>query len=736
MSALTDLIYRLKNLSNNRNRESDIAASINQLNRVAEETGRVVNTLTNLVGNRNKVHAVTPVDWVEFRLVTDFGGDMYGVTSAADAVIKKCTPSGVVTTFGTPLPVGTVSCIKFISDKVLLVEVNNGGSFPLYRSTDAGATWDLVYAPPMTSSKMLTDRSIEIAHIGGSKVLLYGTYNVNGSRTAGAANDGVYLLKSTDFGATWSEVTRWNTDGAVRNVRHIHCVKQDPDSGRIFVCTGDSNAESAIYSWDGVATWPVNINPANLPQSAGLMCKTGTQAHRAVDLAFDNDKLYWLPDVNSGSANNEAYTGIFSHSVDFTKDDMTRVAAAGSNLKGNAGWLSCRHSDGTIYFCTGVDSVNSGYMHSAIIASNFDKTEWKAVAAYRSINNEQIAPFGFCAINDKFYLSCSKGSGKTDENMAVFEKSENLFMGEFKKSYVLDTIHPVFWVDSVNGSNSNNGRKPSSAFASIDYAVGGDRATYGASVCVLDAETVYTGANIQPKFNANAKSGDPVEFMYLCGYGATKTKLTVPATSSATAIFQLTTNANNALFGLKDMSIAAGKSLRYFDCFGANTKLNLVRCIAGDVVNGTGLIRAESSAVNVLSSLLSPATVLAITASSGASSFSFSAERMASIGGSDILRYTTTGVSNSVDLLDCVFSGFSSNVIDSVAGDFSSFKANGLTISSSVSGAAAISGAATGWNGKVWNSTVGCPTGVDAAFAGDVVFNASPVSIDVLKYVF
>jgi len=700
------------------------------------EVAASVNALIDAVEKRNKVHAVTPVDWHEFRLITEFGGNMYGVTSAADTEVKKCTPAGVITTFGAALPVGTVSCIKFINAATLLVEVNNGGSFPLYRSVDSGATWSLVYTPPMTASKMLTDRSIEVATIGGSQVILYGTYNVNGSRVAGSTNDGVYLLKSTDAGATWSQVTRWNTDGSVRNTRHIHCVKQDPVSGRIFVCTGDSNAESAIYSWDGVASWAVNVSPANLTQSLGLRCKTGTQSHRAVDLAFDGDKMYWMPDANSGLANNEAYTGIFSHSTDFTKNDITRVSATGSNLKGNAGWLSCRHSDGTIYFCTGVDTVSSGFMHSAIIASNLDKTEWKAVAAYRSINNEQIAPFGFCAINNKFYLSCSKGSGKTDENMAVFEKSENLFMGEFKKSYVLDTIHPVFWVDSVSGSNSNNGRKPSAAFASIDYAVSGDRGTYGASVVVVDAETVYSGANIQPKFNSNAKSGDPTEHMYLCGSGATKTKLTVPADGSANATFQMTTNGNSVVFGLKDMSISADKSLRYFDLLGANTKLSLVRCVAADVINGTGFIRSESASVSVLSSVIAPATVLAISASSGSSSFSFAAEKMAVIGGSDVLRYTTTGTSHTADLLDCAFTGFSSNAIDLTAGDFSSFKANGLTISSSVSGAAALAGAGTGWNGKIWNSSLGCSAGVDAAFAGDVINTTSLVNVNISDYVY
>ena len=87
----------------------------------------------------------------------------------------------------------------------------------------------------------------------------------------------VNLLKSTDDGQSWETIH------SLQHIRHIHCVQYDPFSGRIWMGTGDRDAESSIsFSADAGKTW--------------TEIGSGDQMFRAVSLLFTEKHVYWGSD--------------------------------------------------------------------------------------------------------------------------------------------------------------------------------------------------------------------------------------------------------------------------------------------------------------------------------------------------------------------------------------------------------------------------------------------------------
>jgi len=88
----------------------------------------------------------------------------------------------------------------------------------------------------------------------------------------------VNLLTSTDDGQSWETIH------SLRHIRHIHCVQYDPFSGRIWMGTGDRDAESSIsFSADEGKTW--------------TEIGSGDQMFRAVSLLFTEEHVYWGSDA-------------------------------------------------------------------------------------------------------------------------------------------------------------------------------------------------------------------------------------------------------------------------------------------------------------------------------------------------------------------------------------------------------------------------------------------------------
>jgi len=100
----------------------------------------------------------------------------------------------------------------------------------------------------------------------------YGEYRSNPERSA------VKIYKLRAENEVWEEV--WRFEG----VRHIHGVMRDPYSGAIWVTTGDTNKEAAI--------WRTHDDFNTLEKITG-----GTQQQRAVQLLFTPSYVYFGSDT-------------------------------------------------------------------------------------------------------------------------------------------------------------------------------------------------------------------------------------------------------------------------------------------------------------------------------------------------------------------------------------------------------------------------------------------------------
>lgn len=132
---------------------------------------------------------------------------------------------------------------------------------PLYRSTDAGATWQACLDVPVW--RMDED---DAGH------LYAGNYTKDAEHVA-------TLYKSTDAGATWTPVF---TDEANQ---HIHTVRWDGLSQGLYIAFGDAQTRGQAYSDDHGETCQIL---ARGPQEGDT------------DVAFTQDFVLWCTDDGSG----------------------------------------------------------------------------------------------------------------------------------------------------------------------------------------------------------------------------------------------------------------------------------------------------------------------------------------------------------------------------------------------------------------------------------------------------
>ena len=94
----------------------------------------------------------------------------------------------------------------------------------------------------------------------------------------------VKIYKSENFGKTWDIAYVFPPE----KIQHIHSLQQDPYSGNLWICAGDSDKESMIgWSEDNFGT----IIPIG----------TGSQIWCACQLVFTDKKVYWGTDSSKES---------------------------------------------------------------------------------------------------------------------------------------------------------------------------------------------------------------------------------------------------------------------------------------------------------------------------------------------------------------------------------------------------------------------------------------------------
>ena len=198
-------------------------------------------------------------------LAVDRGGTAYGVNLAAsDTELWSSADGRAWLKRGATADGASFWMLQPLSDGTLLADLATGSGHAIARSTDRGATWTEVL--PLGAYRSLTPHSF--AEFDGAAYFL--EYQVF---TAG--NAVIRLWRSLDGGATW----------AVRRLfqghRHGHGLIADPARHALWAFFGDTDLQSGVYrSTDGGATWiPIvagsqdgDIVDATLLPDGSLLC--------------------------------------------------------------------------------------------------------------------------------------------------------------------------------------------------------------------------------------------------------------------------------------------------------------------------------------------------------------------------------------------------------------------------------------------------------------------------------
>lgn len=204
-------------------------------------------------------------------------------------------------------------------------------------------------------------------------IIVYAEYSAEGKETL--------LYRSVDDGITWS-IARRGTD-----IRHWHSVQCDPYTGYFWACSGDSGMQNRIVvSTDGGVTWQTKTE--------------GTQADRAVGLAFTRDFIYWGMD-DTGSP--KIYK---ANKNNFTKIELAAVPG-GSSVLGVA-----KAVDGSIIFWTRTEPTN---------------IEQKDYANFFIMSNDKIKFIQNFDVQPNLYGGFTWGSS-VDENNRWFVYGSNTVM--------------------------------------------------------------------------------------------------------------------------------------------------------------------------------------------------------------------------------------------------------------------------------------------------------------------
>lgn len=230
-------------------------------------------------------------------------------------------------------PSGISSLLVLRSDTVLAYCAPH-----IYRSNDHCVTFEIVHTLRQDPEPKRVHRNWCEDAAGAVYYGEYGLRRLADSRVVGSRDDG----------RTWQTIYTFPCAPASNSVRHIHAVQFDEYSGRIWVATGDKDAECRIGYLDS--------------DSRFITIGTGGQQWRTCTLLFTKDYVFWGADAPGGPC------GVFRWSR--SDRQLQKVA----DLHGPV-LFSQLLGDGTLVVSTEIEGLGSGYV--AVWFSR-DGTHWES----------------------------------------------------------------------------------------------------------------------------------------------------------------------------------------------------------------------------------------------------------------------------------------------------------------------------------------------------------------------
>ena len=417
--------------------------------------------------------------------------------------------------------------------KFYLVETTATDQYSIYRSDfTSDADWaagtftkvlDLgdYNGSPITAVSLLHDGFVETEVNGVKKIYLY-EYNVNGSRTLGGANDPVRILESADDGATFTSIFTFNTTG--HQVKHGHCVAQNPRTKQIIFGAGDSgdpgtaNAGQSLICWDGISPFPPNNTPPeDFDNFNGFNSVANLAQTRTLSILFDDlGDFYTATDATSAGASG----GIWQWASDLsysTQLDNQVLAFSNKTM-----WYGTQ-KDGVHYWTDDVGNAtvaSDGAYKIYASSTPSDPGSYKIIAEITVeesttnpgfVKNSSVLAIFFAG--EKLVLSAPSVPGKSYNNTVIVDVTEEDWKDQ------VDILAPAFYIDPINGSNSNDGWFPGSPWLTLRKALTATGAplkatvTHGSSINIINSgaltDTNFINLNFDGYDNSPAAGSGP-----------------------------------------------------------------------------------------------------------------------------------------------------------------------------------------------------------------------------------
>jgi hypothetical protein len=436
--------------------------------------------------------------------------------------------------------------------------------FCLLKSSDGGLTFKRVYifgegngpgmgnSPSVRLLRGILELKRDVPGGGGKGTLYFGEYNINQNRVAGSVNDRVRIMKSVDNGDTWTKIMEWNTNG-INQVGHIHAMQQDPYTGEIYICTGDSFLKAGLIKWDGTSPWIDNATLPTLRSMSGFSVLTGAQRYRVTDVLFDQNSFYTFADTQKPNNLNGTESGIWKGSKDFSSYRRVNNNVYGYDPM-HIGWFGERM--GNTFIFTTSREVEGTYKWKKLNLQVYTSTDGENWYVSGELRMRDMSPdttikyiTNIFVLNSRIYIDCLGGSGHYSTIQCELSR----------KWRVTDDpviLHPVYFVGKWNskGNDSNSGANPDAPKATLKNILEGSKIPAGARVRI-SAGTFMEG-NISPDCSSTFIQGSGN--ILIEGKGMDSTfivRSSAPGDASGMKIDRLKTRSGkNSPFTLKDLS--------------------------------------------------------------------------------------------------------------------------------------------------------------------------------------
>jgi hypothetical protein len=469
---------------------------------------------------------------------------MYG---GIGSVVKKIDAIGTVTTagqydFGAGKTIQCVWTTPTAGKIFILVKTTATSLYDLYLSNDGGATLQNSNNPVLSigdeggahiADVYALHRGFTTATIGGVTTYFIGEYNVNGSRVAGGTNDKVRFMSSTD-GITWTAAATWNTNGT-NYTRHIHAVVYDAATGHVYVCFGDTDAQSGIVNWDGVGAWADNTTIASYNSRSGFTSLSGSQSYRTVDLLVSTNYVHWATDTSSQTTANSGF-----YRAAKTLATPTRTNTDIQAWNDHYGWTGLVSNTGNLYMMEEIDSASGTVNRQAHIWTSADEgASWSVVGLYgmqiNSVSYANLYKFG----NNLVFSDTGAGAGKNGESTTLVTEQGN-YAEEFPT-----IIHPVYFVLSTG--SGTNGMTPATAWTTPKTAFESGQLGLGIRL-ILGAENYVNASPSTISFRDPAAANSTTGMLVVEGQGVTATSMSKATADTGNNLFKISATPVVALF--------------------------------------------------------------------------------------------------------------------------------------------------------------------------------------------